>query len=184
VNGFKKSGIWPINPNAVGDEEFAPSDVTEKPPPDVRPATANSDVQVPMDVAPTPSLSTVQVVVHNDDGTTTCAHIVVEQLPQQVGIPSLEQPLSDGMPPPESIDVQVPESHNPDTPPVEGVVHDDVGIVQLPTIELPLQQDKISDVPDVQVSTSEALQSDGAAVTSTTINSPVAQAHSPVEKYP
>ena len=33
VNGFKKSGIWPINPNVIGDEEFAPSDVTEKPHP-------------------------------------------------------------------------------------------------------------------------------------------------------
>ena len=34
VNGFKKSGIWPINRNVIGDEEFAPSNVTEKPHPD------------------------------------------------------------------------------------------------------------------------------------------------------
>jgi hypothetical protein len=30
VNGFKKGGVWPVNPNAIEDEEFAPSDVTEQ----------------------------------------------------------------------------------------------------------------------------------------------------------
>ena len=28
INGFKKAGISPINPNATADKEFAPSDVT------------------------------------------------------------------------------------------------------------------------------------------------------------
>ena len=137
-----------------------------------------------MDVAPNPGFPTVEVVVNNDDGTATCVHIVVKQLPQQVGIPSLEQTLSGGMAQPESVDVQVPVSQSPDMTTVEGVVHDGVGIVQLPAVELPLQQDQITDVPDVEVSTSEALLLDDAATTSTDINSPVEEAQSPVGNSP
>ena len=204
VNGFKKSGIWPINPNAISEEEFAPSDVTEKPQPDARSAATNSDVKFPA-VAPNAGLPVVEVVVHNEDGTSTCAHIVVEsprgfqqdpslcmvtdvqsveQLPQQVGISGLEQALSDSMPPRESMDVQVPVPQSPDMPVVEMVLHDDVGIVQLPSVKIPMQHDQITDIPDVEPSNNEALLSADAATASTTINSPVEQPQYPVDKSP
>jgi len=76
VNGFKKSGIWPINPDAIADEEFAPSDVTEKPQSGATSAAENSDVQ--NTVVLSSDLPTVEIVVHNDDGTSTVTHAVVE----------------------------------------------------------------------------------------------------------
>jgi len=75
VNGFKKSGIWPINPDAIADE-FAPSDVTEKPQSDATSAAENCDVQ--NTVVLSSDLPTVEIVVHNDDGTSTATHAVVE----------------------------------------------------------------------------------------------------------
>lgn len=31
VNGFKAAGIWPVDPSVISDNDFAPSDVTERP---------------------------------------------------------------------------------------------------------------------------------------------------------
>ena len=31
VNGFKAAGIWPVDPSVISEDEFAPSDVTERP---------------------------------------------------------------------------------------------------------------------------------------------------------
>jgi len=70
VNGFKKSGIWPINPNAIAEEEFAPSDVTEKPQSDATSATENCDVQ--SSVVLSSDLPTVEIE------TSTVTHAVVE----------------------------------------------------------------------------------------------------------
>jgi len=44
VNGFRTAGIWPVNPHVIDDEDFAPSDVTERPLPASLPQTSEAQV--------------------------------------------------------------------------------------------------------------------------------------------
>jgi len=81
VNGFQKAGIWPVNAGAIRDEEFAPSDVTEKPAPDNQSCVAaplisdNADIQ---------GQRTVELVIDNDDGTSSIVHLPIETAPCEV----------------------------------------------------------------------------------------------------
>ena len=64
VNGFKSTGIWPINRFVIDDHEFAPSDVTERPLPSTvagqpsapNPPTSNNEAAQPS-TPDTPSTS-------------------------------------------------------------------------------------------------------------------------------
>lgn len=52
VSGFKKTGIWPFNPDVFTDEDFAPAEVTDQPEPAVQPIVtddvpANEPAEVP-----------------------------------------------------------------------------------------------------------------------------------------
>jgi hypothetical protein len=67
VNGFKVSGIWPVNPRAIGDEEFEPSYVTERPL-----VVSSSDV-----VEESEDILHVELRVDNEDGTTSVELIEV-----------------------------------------------------------------------------------------------------------
>ena len=112
ITGFKKCGIWPVNPKAIADDEFAPSDVTEKPQSEV--CLMEQSPSHSCATSTTENLPTVEIVVHNDDGTTAVTHAVVhsaedidqegsinladvqtvEQLPQQEQMPVEEQAQS------------------------------------------------------------------------------------------
>jgi hypothetical protein len=67
VNGFKASGIWPVNPRAIDDEEFEPSYVTERPL-----VVSSSDV-----VEEGEDIPHVELRVDNEDGTTSVELIEV-----------------------------------------------------------------------------------------------------------
>jgi hypothetical protein len=76
ISGFQSSGIWPYDPNAFSDADYAPSSVTDHPYPDfnrVSPADL-PDPEIFQSYADIVSLSKTETPFSNDS-VTQCEHL-------------------------------------------------------------------------------------------------------------